>query len=56
MTRASKKVRGNFKCLIGSRREVWNGTCHHTSGGLTKKDLFMTKKWTYCKQSQTFYC
>lgn len=24
---------------IGSRAQVYNGTAHHTSGGLTKKDL-----------------
>ncbi len=24
---------------IGSRAQVFNGTAHHTSGGLTKKDL-----------------
>ena len=54
MTRASKKVRGNFKCLIGSRREVWNGTCHHTSGGLTKKDLFMTKNGRIVSRAKHF--
>lgn len=29
---------------IGSRVQVWNGTCHHTSGGLTKQQL-MKNKW-----------
>lgn len=24
---------------VGSRAQVWSGTAHHTSGGLTKKDL-----------------
>ena len=24
---------------IGSRAQVYNGTAHHTTGGLTKKDL-----------------
>ena len=24
---------------VGSRAQVFNGTAHHTSGGLTKKDL-----------------
>lgn len=24
---------------VGSRAQVYNGTAHHTSGGLTKKDL-----------------
>ena len=27
---------------IGSRRQVWNGTCKKTSGGLTKSDLMMS--------------
>ncbi len=27
---------------IGSRRQVWNGTCKKTSGGLTKNDLMMS--------------
>jgi hypothetical protein len=25
--------------VIGSRAQVYNGTAHHTTGGLTKKDL-----------------
>lgn len=28
---------------VGSRAEVWHGTAHHTSGGLTKSDLFQDK-------------
>ena len=28
----------------GSRVQVYHGTAHHTSGGLTKKDLFMNKR------------
>lgn len=24
---------------VGSRAQVWHGTAHHTSGGLTKGDL-----------------
>ena len=27
----------------GTRRKVWNGTAHHTPGGLTKNDLKMNK-------------
>lgn len=27
---------------VGSRRQVWNGTCKKTSGGLTKSDLMMS--------------
>ena len=29
--------------LVGSRAQVWHGTAHKTSGGLTKKDLLMNK-------------
>jgi len=28
---------------IGSRAEVWHGSCEKTSGGLKKKDLMKTK-------------
>ena len=28
---------------IGTRAQVMHGTAHHTSGGLTKKDLMMNK-------------
>ena len=43
MTRVSKKVRGNFEKLCGSRAEVWHGTAYKTSGGLTKSDLLQNK-------------
>lgn len=29
---------------IGSRAQVFHGTAHHTSGGLTKKDLVLNKR------------
>lgn len=29
---------------VGSRRQVMNGTAHHTSGGLVKKDLKINPK------------
>ena len=29
--------------LVGSRAQVWHGTAHKTSGGLTKKHLLMNK-------------
>lgn len=29
---------------VGSRRQVMNGTAHHTSGGLVKKDLKLNPK------------
>lgn len=32
-----------FKLKEGSRRQVFNGTAEHTSGGLIKKDLMKNK-------------
>jgi hypothetical protein len=29
---------------VGTRAQVFHGTAHHTSGGLTKKDLFLNKR------------
>ena len=29
---------------VGSKAQVFHGTAHHTSGGLTKNDLMKTKK------------
>lgn len=34
---------GGAKQRVGSRAQVMHGTAHHTSGGLTKKDLKMNK-------------
>lgn len=34
---------GGAHKAIGSRAQVMHGTAHHTSGGLTKKDLKMNK-------------
>jgi hypothetical protein len=34
---------GSHVKAIGSRAQVMHGTAHHTSGGLTKKDLKMNK-------------
>jgi 3-deoxy-D-arabino-heptulosonate 7-phosphate (DAHP) synthase len=33
----------SYERQIGSRAQVMNGTCHHTPGGLTKKDLKYNK-------------
>jgi len=38
----SKKA-GDFVRRVGSKAEVFHSTCEVTSGGLTKKDLMMTK-------------
>lgn len=50
MTRFSKTSNGKYRVngmthemLIGSRAQVWHGTAHKTSGGLTKKDLMQNK-------------
>jgi len=50
MTRFSKTTDGKYRVngmthdmLIGSRAQVWHGTAHKTSGGLTKKDLMQNK-------------
>ncbi len=32
-----------FEVLEGSRAQVWHGTAHQTSGGLTKMHLLMNK-------------
>ena len=34
---------GSGRKKVGSRAQVMHGTAHHTSGGLTKKDLKMNK-------------
>lgn len=34
---------GRSRRAVGSRAEVMHGTAHHTSGGLTKKDLKYNK-------------
>jgi len=33
----------SYKYAVGTRAEVMHGTCHHTNGGLTKKDLKYNK-------------
>lgn len=52
---------GAFAKQVGSRAEVVHGTAHHTSGGLTKKQLkynkygriVSVKKSTMAKKSKT---
>jgi len=40
----TRKQRGGKRgSVVGSRIQVMHGTCHHTSGGLTKADLMMHK-------------
>jgi hypothetical protein len=36
-------MEGGTKHRVGSRAQVMHGTAHHTSGGLTRKDLKMNK-------------
>lgn len=40
---ADKVQEGGKMTRVGSRAQVMHGTAHHTSGGLTKKDLKMNK-------------
>lgn len=54
MTNLSKAERAKYDLVIGSRRQVYNGTAHHTSGGLTKKKLFMTKNGRIVSKSKHF--
>ena len=32
-----------YEIMIGTRAQVWHGTAHQTSGGLTKMHLMMNK-------------
>lgn len=49
MTRKNRKgnnmntMTGGYERRLGSKAQVWHGTAHHTSGGLTKKQLMRTK-------------
>lgn len=54
MTRLSKAQREKYDMVIGSRRQVFNGTAHHTSGGLTKDKLFMSKNGRIVSKSKHF--
>ncbi len=39
----TRKQSGGAMARIGSKAQVFHGTAHHTSGGLTRKDLMKTK-------------
>ncbi len=54
MTNLSKAERAKYDLVIGSRRQVYNGTAHHTSGGLTKNKLIMTKNGRIVSKSKHF--
>lgn len=41
--RSEEAPSGGRRRAVGSRAEVMHGTAHHTSGGLTKKDLKYNK-------------
>jgi hypothetical protein len=43
MTEETGSQLGGKMKRIGSRAQVMHGTAHHTSGGLTRKDLKMNK-------------
>jgi hypothetical protein len=42
-TSTMPKMMGGRMPAIGSKAQVWHGTAHHTSGGLTRKDLMKHK-------------
>lgn len=44
MTRISKREQQKYKKNVGSRAEVFHGTAHHTTGGLTKQNLLYNPK------------
>jgi hypothetical protein len=52
MTNLSKAERAKYASVIGSRRQVYNGSSHHTSGGLTKNKLFMTRNGRIVSKSK----
>jgi len=58
MTRYTKrngkyKISGsNFSSLVGSRAQVWHGSCYKTSGGLTKSDLMKNKSGRIVSKSK----
>ena len=54
MTNLSKAEKAKYDMVIGSRRQVYNGTAHHTSGGLTKSKLIMTKNGRIVSKSKHF--
>ena len=37
---------------IGSKAQVFHGTAHHTSGGLTRKELMQTKRGKIVSKKQ----
>jgi len=40
----TKTINGKkYEMLVGSRAQVWHGTCYKTSGGLKKQNLMMNK-------------
>jgi hypothetical protein len=41
---ATRKTAAAPKMTIGSKAQVYHGTAKHTSGGLVKSDLMMTKR------------
>ena len=54
MTKLSRAERAKYPQVIGSRRQVFNGSAHHTSGGLKKSDLMMSKNGRIVSKSKHF--
>lgn len=43
-----------FEKTVGTRAQVWHGTCKKTSGGLTKSDLMMNKAGRIVSKAKHF--
>ena len=43
-----------FEKTVGTRAQVWHGTCKKTSGGLTKTDLMMNKSGRIVSKAKHF--
>jgi hypothetical protein len=61
MTRFTRTSNGKYsvkgrayEMLIGTRAQVWHGTAHKTSGGLTKSDLFQNKAGRIVSKAKHF--
>ena len=61
MTRFTRTSNGKYvvkgrthEMLIGTRAQVWHGTAHKTSGGLTKSDLYQNKAGRIVSKTKHF--
>lgn len=61
MTRFTRSANGkyvvkghSYEMLTGTRAQVWHGTAHKTSGGLTKSDLHQNKAGRIVSKAKHF--